>query len=58
MSGTAEVRLLFLFDPAREAIVLVAGDRAGRWITWYAKAIPLAEERYAAYRLEALQEEA
>jgi hypothetical protein len=41
---TAEVRLLFVFDAEREAIVLVAGDKAGRWRTWYA------EERYAAYQ--------
>ncbi|HYZ55895.1 MAG TPA: type II toxin-antitoxin system RelE/ParE family toxin [Streptosporangiaceae bacterium] len=55
--GTAEVRLLFVFDPDREAIVLVAGDKAGRWNAWYAEAIPLAGERYAAYRREADEEE-
>jgi len=55
--GTAEVRLFFVFDAEREAIVLVAGDKAGRWRTWYAEAIPLAEERYAAYQREADEEE-
>lgn len=55
--GTAEVRLLFVFDAEREAIVLVAGDKAGRWRTWYAEAIPLAEERYATYQREADEEE-
>lgn len=55
--GSAEVRLLFVFDPEREAIVLVAGDKAGRWSMWYAEAIALAEERYAAYRREAGGEE-
>jgi hypothetical protein len=55
--GTAEVRLLFVFDAEREAIVLVAGDKAGRWRTWYAEAIPLAEERYAAYQREADEED-
>lgn len=54
--GTAEVRLLFVFDEEREAIVLVAGDKAGRWNAWYVEAVPLAEERYAAYR-RALREE-
>lgn len=54
--GTAEVRLLFVFDAEREAIVLVAGDKAGRWSAWYAEVIPLAEERYAAYRWEADEE--
>src|SRR5581483_84101 len=29
--GRTEVRLLFVFDPEREAILLVAGDKAGRW---------------------------
>jgi hypothetical protein len=55
--GTAEVRLLFVFDPDREAIVLVAGDKASRWSTWYTAAIPLAEKRYAAYRRETDEEE-
>lgn len=55
--GTAEVRLLFVFDADREAIVLVAGDKSGRWSAWYAEAIPLAEERYKAYRQEADGEE-
>jgi hypothetical protein len=57
VAGPAEVRLLFLFDPDREAIVLVTGDKAGRWSAWYAEAIPLAEERYADYRREADGEE-
>ena len=58
MPGNAEVRLLFVFDPEREAIVLVAGDKAGRWSAWYAEAIPLAEELYAAYRHASGGEEA
>jgi hypothetical protein len=56
--GIGEVRLLFVFDEAREAVVLVAGDKAGRWRSWYAEAIPLAEQRYAAYRRAASEEEA
>lgn len=52
MPGEAEIRLLFVFDPTREAIVLVAGDKVGAWNRWYRAAIPLAEERYAAYRAE------
>jgi hypothetical protein len=50
--GTGEVRMLFVFDPARQAIILVAGDKAGTWNRWYAGAIALAEQRYAAYRRE------
>jgi hypothetical protein len=55
--GTAEIRLLFVFDEEREAIVLVAGDKASRWSAWYVEAVPLAEERYAAYRRELREEE-
>jgi hypothetical protein len=43
------VRILFAFDPWRSSILLVAGDKAGRWNAWYAEAIPLAEQRYEAY---------
>jgi hypothetical protein len=57
VSGNAEVRLLFVFDAVREAIVLVAGDKAGRWSAWYAEAIPLAEQRHAAYQRESREEE-
>jgi hypothetical protein len=45
-SGTSEIRLLFAFDPRREAILLVAGDKAGNWDGWYRQAIPLADERF------------
>jgi hypothetical protein len=57
VGGASEVRLLFVFDVAREAIVLVAGDKAGRWSGWYAEAIPLAEERYAVYQRENREKE-
>jgi hypothetical protein len=45
-SGASEVRMLFAFDPDRNAVILVAGDKAGNWTGWYKDAIPLAEERY------------
>ncbi|MFJ2777181.1 MULTISPECIES: type II toxin-antitoxin system RelE/ParE family toxin [unclassified Kitasatospora] len=48
-SGGSEVRMLFVFDTQREAIVLVAGDKSGRWSEWYEESIPLAEARYADY---------
>ena len=34
-SGRSEVRVLFAFDPARAAIMLIAGDKAGNWTRWY-----------------------
>ena len=46
-----------MFDAAREAIILVAGDKTGRWSGWYAEAIPLAEERYAVYQRENREKE-
>jgi hypothetical protein len=55
-SGHSEIRMLFAFDPAREAIILVAGDKSGRWESWYRSAIPLADERFAEH-LIALKEE-
>ena len=45
-SGRSEVRILFAFDPARKAILLVAGDKAGNWQKWYRTNIPLADDRY------------
>lgn len=48
-SGSTEVRILFVFDPVRNAVLLVAGDKSGRWKEWYAEAIPAAEQAYRAY---------
>lgn len=48
-TGTTEVRILFIFDPRRQAVLLVAGDKAGNWQRWYRDNIPLAERRYDAY---------
>ena len=45
-SGASEVRILFVFDPARRAVLLVAGDKSGNWWRWYDASIPLAEQRY------------
>ncbi|MCO6010872.1 type II toxin-antitoxin system RelE/ParE family toxin [Actinoallomurus purpureus] len=45
-SGSSEVRILFAFDPERQAVLLVGGDKSGDWNAWYEKVIPIAEERY------------
>lgn len=48
--GKTEVRILFAFDPRRQAIMLLAGDKSkgrngrAKWSGWYKKAIPAAEE--------------
>ena len=56
-SGTSEIGLLFTFDPRREAIFLVSGDKAGNWEGWYREAIPLADERFAQHLAELAGEE-
>ena len=56
-SGRSEIRILFMFDPWRSAILLVAGDKAGNWSAWYRQAIPRAEELYAIYLKERTEEE-
>lgn len=40
------IRVLFVFDPWSQAVLLVAGNKAGDWIRWYKAAIPLAEAEY------------
>ena len=49
--------MLCAFDPRREAIFLVAGDKAGNWDGWYLEAIPLADERFTQHLTELEAEE-
>ena len=46
LGGSQRVRILFAFDPKRRAILLVAGDKAGRWKQWYTQHIPIADDRF------------
>lgn len=45
-SGRSELRLLFAFDPTRRAILLVAGDKADRWKSWYRCNLPHADDLF------------
>ncbi|MGH3426059.1 MAG: type II toxin-antitoxin system RelE/ParE family toxin [Candidatus Dormibacteraceae bacterium] len=54
-SGSSEVRLLFVFDPEQQAVLLVAGDKSGQWKQWYRKAIAEAEAAYTDYLKEGNQ---
>lgn len=45
-SGRSELRILFAFDPGRQAILLVAGDKSGNWKSWYRRNIPLADDLF------------
>jgi hypothetical protein len=40
------VRILFAFDPNRRAVMLVGGNKTGRWDRWYRQFIPVAERLY------------
>lgn len=51
-AGRREIRILFVFDPWRSAILLLGGDKAGHWKQWYKAAIPEAEQLYAEYLKE------
>ena len=50
------LRVLFMFDPQRRAILLLGGDKSGRWNEWYAAAVPVADDLYDKY-LEELRQE-
>jgi hypothetical protein len=45
-SGRTEMRILFVFDPSRRAVLLVAGDKSANWKGWYKTAIKQAEALY------------
>lgn len=43
------LRVLFIFDPDRQAVLLVGGDKTNDWTGWYERNIPIADDRYDAY---------
>lgn len=55
--GRSEVRILFVFDPSRKAVMLLAGDKSvggtrERWNRWYARAIPRVDRLSRSYLKE------
>ena len=44
-----DLRILFMFDPRRQAILLYGGSKARQWNNWYRTAIPAAERLYGQY---------
>ncbi|MEV6298229.1 type II toxin-antitoxin system RelE/ParE family toxin [Actinoplanes sp. NPDC051861] len=56
-AGRTELRILFVFDPWRSAILLVGGDKSNHWARWYTEAIPRAEELYLQYLKDREEEE-
>jgi hypothetical protein len=55
-AGHSEIRILFVFDPWRSAVLLVAGDKSGQWDKWYRAAVPRAEKLYEEYLAERRKE--
>ncbi|GAA2682830.1 type II toxin-antitoxin system RelE/ParE family toxin [Actinoplanes palleronii] len=56
-TGRSAIRVLFVFDPWRSAIMLIGGDKSGNWDGWYRQAIPAAEQVYAEYLEDRKNEE-
>jgi hypothetical protein len=40
------LRILFVFDPRRTAILLIGGDKTNHWDNWYLNYVPIADELY------------
>lgn len=50
--GRSELRVLFVFDPDRKVIMLIAGDKSGQWQKWYRTSIRKADALYDAHLLD------
>lgn len=44
--------MLFMFDPRRQVILLLGGDKTGEWDAWYEWAVALADDLYDTYLAE------
>lgn len=55
-TGSGQLRVLFIFDPRRTAILLLGGNKAGQWQAWYAENIPVADQLYREYLAELHEE--
>jgi len=40
------IRVFFAFDPRRSAMLLIGGDKRGRWKEFYSEMIPVADALY------------
>ncbi len=52
-----DIRILFAFDPRRTAILLIGGDKMGRWNECYAETVPVADQLYDDHLAELAPEE-
>src|SRR5438270_12305963 len=51
-----DIRILFVFDPRRTAILLLGGSKTNDWRGWYQRNIPEAERLYDEYLTEVRKE--
>lgn len=56
VSKGGALRVLFIFDPLRRAVLLLGGNKSGQWEQWYREAIPVADALYDEY-LEDIRKE-
>ncbi|WP_432981815.1 type II toxin-antitoxin system RelE/ParE family toxin [Dactylosporangium sp. CA-233914] len=49
-TGRTEIRVLFAFDLRRQAILLLGGDKSGRWSGWYEANVPIADQRFSEHQ--------
>lgn len=49
---SSDIRILFIFDPKRRAVLLLGGDKSSDFKGWYKKNIPVAEARYVRFLKE------
>ncbi len=45
----SDIRVLFVFDPERTAVLLLGSDKTGAWGGWYRENVPLADALYRQY---------
>jgi hypothetical protein len=50
------IRILFMFDPRSQAILLIGGDKTNDWDGFYERMVPLADELYDDYLQELKKE--
>lgn len=56
-SSDGALRVLFAFDPLREAILLIGGNKSGAWSRWYEEMVPIADDLYDEHLKELEEEE-
>ena len=56
VSKVGALRVLFMFDPRRQIVLPLGGDKSGDWNNWYDAVIPQADALYDAYLEEPRKE--